>query len=99
MNKNTRQEIDYKLCDGATFADEDKSYSLFKKMRQEDPVHWTVGPDGTSFWSLFKHADIKGVLNDPGLFSSQANGQMPFFNKDFEIVAQMDLQTFAGVRL
>ena len=88
MNENTWQEIDHSLCDGATFADEDTFYSLFKKMRHEDPVHWTVGPDGTSFWSLFKHADIKTVLNDPGLFSSQANGQMPFFNKDFELVAQ-----------
>ena len=88
MSETMWQEIDHKLCGGEMFADEDEFYGVFRKMRQEDPVHWTVGPDGTAFWSLFKHADIKRVVNDPDLFSSQANGQMPFFNKDFEIVAQ-----------
>ncbi|MFT4585788.1 MAG: cholest-4-en-3-one 26-monooxygenase [Gammaproteobacteria bacterium] len=59
-------------------------------MRAEDPVHWTIAPGGTSFWSLFKHAEVKTVLNDNDLFSSEKDGIIPLSNKELEIFCAKD---------
>lgn len=69
-------DIDQQLNDPAFFA-AGNYYALFDRMRGEDPVHWTQSPDRRGYWSLFAHADIKQVLNDPGLFSSERGGVMP----------------------
>ncbi len=87
MTENTAQTVDQKLTDPAFFADEDRFYGLFAQLRSDDPVHWTVGPDGLGLWSVFKHADVKKILNDTALFSSEREGDMPIFNRDVEIVA------------
>ncbi|MGH8597471.1 MAG: cytochrome P450 [Gammaproteobacteria bacterium] len=88
MRKNTAESIDHQLVDPAFFGDEDQFYRLFARMRREDPVHWTVSPDGTGVWSVFKHADVKTVLNNNTLFSSEREGDMPIFTRDVEVVAQ-----------
>ena len=87
MTETTAQTVDQKLTDPAFFADEDRFYDLFAQLRRNDPVHWTVGPDGRGLWSVFKHADVKKILNDTALFSSEREGDMPIFNSDVEIVA------------
>ena len=87
MTESTAQTVDEKLIDPAFFGDEAQFYELFAQMRREDPVHWTSGADGIEFWSLFKHSDIKKLLNDTHLFSSEREGDMPIFNRDLEIVA------------
>ena len=87
MTENTAQTVDQKLTDPAFFADEDRFYDLFAQLRRNDPVHWTVGPDGLGLWSVFKHPDVKKILNDTALFSSEREGDMPIFNSDVEIVA------------
>jgi cytochrome P450 len=51
----TKQD-DIDLTDVHFFAKGD-IHSLFKRMRAEDPVHWTEGLLRHKFWSLFKHED------------------------------------------
>ena len=58
----------------------DEYYRLFDSMRVEDPVHWTASPDGRGYWSVFRHADIKRILNEPEVFSSERAGVMPIID-------------------
>lgn len=67
MTETTAQTVDQKLTDPAFFADEDRFYDLFAQLRRDDPVHRTVGPDGLGLWSVFKHADVRKILNDMAL--------------------------------
>ncbi len=60
-----------------TFFATDEYYRLFDRMRADDPVHWTESPDGRGYWSIFRHADLKHILNEPELFSSEREGVMP----------------------
>lgn len=88
MTENTARSVDHQLTDPAFFGDEAQFYRLFAQMRRDDPVHWTVSPDGTGVWSLFKQVDVKHVLNHNTLFSSEREGIMPIFTRDVEVVAQ-----------
>lgn len=64
--------IDNAIATPATYADEALTHGLFKRLRAEDPVHWTA-PDGhRPFWTVTKHADILEIerqgetfLNEP----------------------------------
>lgn len=47
---------DINLTDPQFFARGD-FHGLFKRMRAEDPVHWTQGRLKRGFWSLFKYED------------------------------------------
>ena len=79
-------DIDGKLCSPLFFAEGDY-YGLFKQLRAEEPVRWTVGSNGHGFWSLFRHSDVKQVLNDPLLFSSEREGVMPLMDAQIDEVA------------
>jgi cytochrome P450 len=68
--------VDEQLNDPALFA-HGAFYALFDRMRTEDPVHWTQSPDRRGYWSVFAHADVKRILNEPNLFSSEREGVMP----------------------
>ena len=72
--------IDEQLTDSATFRD-DSFYTLLGQMRREHPVYWTTGHNGAHFWSLFKHADVKRVLHEGVLFSSEVDGVMPIMDE------------------
>ena len=72
--------IDERLIDPATFRDE-SFYTLLAEMRREHPVYWTTGHNGAHFWSVFKHADVKRVLHDGALFSSEVDGVMPIMDE------------------
>lgn len=72
--------IDERLIDSATFTD-DNFYELLAQMRREHPVYWTTGLNGARFWSLFKHADVKRVLHEGALFSSEIDGVMPIMDE------------------
>ena len=78
--------VDEKLNDPAFFAT-DEYYGLFDRMRADDPVHWTQSPDGRGYWSVFRHADLKRVLNEPELFSSEREGVMPVIDHEMAAVA------------
>ncbi|MEM8861490.1 MAG: cytochrome P450 [Chloroflexota bacterium] len=45
-------------------------HDVFKTLRDEDPVHWTVEPDGSGFWSLTRYADILEASRHIKSFSS-----------------------------
>ena len=79
--------VDALLNDPAFFAT-DAFYALFDRMRAEDPVHWTASPDGRGYWSVFKHADFKRILNEPETFSSEREGVMPAVDAEMSAVAK-----------
>ena len=72
--------IDERLVDAANFRDEG-FYDLFAELRRTDPVHWTAGLNGARFWSVLKHADVKRVLHEAVLFSSEIDGVMPIMDE------------------
>ena len=78
--------VDEQLNDPAFFAT-GEHYRLFDRMRVEDPVHWTASPDGRGYWSVFRHADIKTILNEPGLFSSEREGVFPVIDDAMAAIA------------
>jgi len=49
MSKSVTRTVDQKLIDADFCSDQEAAYELFTKMRQEDPVHWTVRDDGVGF--------------------------------------------------
>ena len=51
---------DINLTDAHFFAKGD-IHDLFKRMRADDPVHWTQGKLKRGFWSIFKHEDAYTV--------------------------------------
>jgi len=80
-------DVDALLNDPSFFATGDY-YRLFDRMRREDPVHWTTSPDGRGYWSVFTHADLKQVLNEPELFSSEREGVMPAVDTAMSAIAR-----------
>jgi cytochrome P450 len=48
-------------------------HALWKRLRAEDPVHWTMGRLSFGFWSVTRHADVLAVYCDAETFSSQLN--------------------------
>lgn len=80
-------EVDALLNDPAFFAGE-RHYALFDRMRREDPVHWTASPDGRGYWSVFRHADVKEVLGEPVLYSSEREGVFPVLDEDMAKIAR-----------
>lgn len=61
-------DIDRALSDPGFFVDHDP-HPLWRRLRQEDPVHWTEGL-GRPFWSITRYDDIISVVGEPTLFSS-----------------------------
>src|ERR1700676_811403 len=46
----------------------------FARLRREDPVSWTVDPDGSGFWSVTRHPDVVAVSRNTETFSSFLGG-------------------------
>ena len=80
-------DVDSLLNDPAFFGGPDY-YALFDRMRRDDPVHWTSSPDGRGYWSVFRHADLKHVLNEPILFSSEREGVFPVLDEEMAKIAR-----------
>jgi cytochrome P450 len=64
---------DLNLTDPAFFASGDP-HALWRRMREEDPVHWTQTSYGRSYWSVTRLPDVRTVYTDPVLFSAQKSG-------------------------
>ncbi|MDA9308745.1 cytochrome P450 [Amylibacter sp.] len=45
-------------------------FNTFKRLRDEDPCHWTGWSGGKGFWSITRYADIQEVNKIPKIFSS-----------------------------
>jgi cytochrome P450 len=65
---------DRNLTDPAFFASGDPD-AIWRRLRREDPVHWTRGRLAHGFWSVTRYEDVKSVyLRDNKTFSSQIWG-------------------------
>jgi cytochrome P450 len=64
---------DLSLTSPAFFASGDP-HALWRRLRAEDPVHWTQTNYGRGYWSVTKLADVRTVYTDPVLFSAQRSG-------------------------
>jgi cholest-4-en-3-one 26-monooxygenase len=66
-------DLDRQLTDPGFFATGDP-HALLRRLRAEDPVHWTQGALSRGFWSVTKYADVMAVAIDPRTFSSERGG-------------------------
>ncbi|HLY58385.1 MAG TPA: cytochrome P450 [Stellaceae bacterium] len=65
---------DYNLTDPTFFAHGDTD-AIWRRLRRDDPVHWTQGRLRHGFWSVTRYEDVKSVyLRDNKTFLSQAWG-------------------------
>jgi cytochrome P450 len=67
MSKIPVEEIN--MIDGRLF-EQDLIWDLFKRLREEDPVHFNELPETGRYWSLTKFEDIMFVDKNHELFSS-----------------------------
>lgn len=51
-------------------------HELFARLRVEDPVHWQDEPDGSGFWAVMRHADVREVNRDAETYSSARGGYL-----------------------
>ena len=49
-------------------------HDMFEILRREAPVFWHPEPAGRGFWAVTKHADVRAISRDPGLYSSEVGG-------------------------
>jgi cytochrome P450 len=66
-------------------------HNTFKRLRAEDPIHWTEWPDGEGFWSITRHADILELNKNPAVFSSEHGIRMGDQSTE-EVVARRTFQ-------
>ena len=45
-------------------------HNTFKRLRDDDPCHWTHWSGGQGFWSITRHEDIMALNKQPAIFSS-----------------------------
>ncbi|MBB97702.1 MAG: cytochrome P450 [Rhodobacteraceae bacterium] len=45
-------------------------HNTFRRLRDEDPLHWTPYAQGEDFWSVPRHDDIARMIKDTDTFSS-----------------------------
>jgi cytochrome P450 len=64
---------DTDLTDPEFFARHDP-HPVFKQLRAEDPVHWTMGKLSRGFWSLTKYEDLLRTYRDARTYSSERYG-------------------------
>jgi cytochrome P450 len=62
--------MNFDLTDPECFAKQDP-HPVFKRLRAEDPIHWTTGRIKRGFWSVTRYEDVLTVYRDAGTFSSQ----------------------------
>lgn len=51
-------------------------HNTFKRLRQDDPVHWTDWDHGKGFWSITRHEDITAMTRNIEVFSSASGIRM-----------------------
>src|SRR5258708_23416436 len=60
--------IDQSLSAPGFFVDHDP-HPLWRQLRAEDPVHWTID-SVRGFWSITRYDDIIAVVSEPARFTS-----------------------------
>lgn len=67
---------DYDLTVPQSFARADY-HQIFRWLRAEDPVHWTVGRLSRGFWSITKYDDVRAIFSDAETFCSRLGTFVP----------------------
>jgi cholest-4-en-3-one 26-monooxygenase len=69
--------IDNNLLNPSFYATQEYR-DVFKTLRDEDPVHWTVDERyGKNYWAITRYDDVKEVLSDHRRFSSRWHSRVP----------------------
>ncbi|MDQ2764224.1 MAG: cytochrome P450 [Pseudomonadota bacterium] len=63
----------------------DTHWPFFKRIRDEDPVHYTTDHEQGPYWSITRYADIMAVDTNHGVFSSQGGITIVNPNQDFQL--------------
>lgn len=66
-------------------------HNTFKRLRDEDPIHWTEWSDGDGFWSITRHADILELNKNSAVFSSEHGIRMEDQSPE-EVIARRTFQ-------
>ncbi|MEO9697255.1 MAG: cytochrome P450 [Tateyamaria sp.] len=66
-------------------------HNTFKRLRDDDPIHWTEWADGKGFWSITRHADILELNGNAKVFSS-AHGIRMEDQTPEEVIARRTFQ-------
>lgn len=66
-------------------------HNTFKRLRAEDPVHWTDWANGHGFWSITRHADILEMNRNTAVFSSEHGIRMEDQSLE-EVIARRTFQ-------
>ncbi len=75
---------DISLTDPSFFSSGDP-HPIWRRLRENDPVHFTQGRLSKPFWSITRHADAKFMLmNDHRIFSVQRSGANLPMGPEFE---------------
>ncbi|MCW2672652.1 MAG: cytochrome family protein [Frankiales bacterium] len=62
----------------------DGYHSVFRRLRDEDPIHWTNDEKfGKSYWSVSRHSDIKDCLEDHERLSNRWQSRVPMTPKRY----------------
>jgi cytochrome P450 len=90
MNAANLDQDDYNLTDSTYFGRAEPE-DILRRIRNEDPVHWTVGRYNRGFWSITKHRDGRFVYENDKIFSSAKSGPMLPISTDYENPVEGDL--------
>ena len=66
-------------------------HNTFRRLREEDPLHWTEWKDGKGFWSITRHADILTMNRNTAVFSSEHGIRMEDQSPE-EVIARRTFQ-------
>ena len=66
-------------------------HNTFKRLRHEDPIHWTEWDQGKGFWSITRHADIMEMNRNTAVFSSEHGIRMEDQSPE-EVIARRTFQ-------
>lgn len=64
-------ELDRALASHSLYADPAAMHAAFRRLRAEDPLHWTEAPGHPPFWAVSKHADIVTVGKHADVFVAE----------------------------
>ncbi len=77
---------DFDLTDPEAFA-KGNPHRAFRRLRAEDPVHWTLGWLREGFWSITKYDDVRAIFGNSQDFSSQLRGVLVPASPEMELLS------------
>ncbi len=63
----------------------DEQWSYLKRLREEDPIHFTAESEFGPFWSVTRYADIKYVDTNHQIYSSEGGVTLGGNDDDFQV--------------